>query len=112
MELRIVSRRNVPEGSFPTVELAVEGGRLIVDCDDEEVVEEISNLLMKRVFVEGKGFPVYMRDAVTHAFTLDPMHGNLVVAGHIDMRSPGDMVLRAIKDCLMLGGEFVVLEVP
>src|SRR5579883_1321267 len=88
MELRIIGKRDVPQNEFPVVEVAIEGGRLIIDCDNQDTVAEVANLLMNDLFVEGLGFPLR---------SIDPASGAWRTTGYADLSATPELVLRAIQ---------------
>src|SRR5947209_4206019 len=100
MKLLVGWRQEEGGVEIPPVELRIVSGRLVMDCPSEVALDEVTDVLVNQYFVEGRGFPIYEKDA-TGAFVVVPGGTGLVVTGWVDMGGPPEQVLGAIRDAFL-----------
>lgn len=109
MRLKVVFTREPGDSEMPDVFISIVGGRLAVECRHVGVGDDMGSTLV-RYFVEGRGFPTFKKDGSTGDFLRDPATGRLIAEGFVDLDAPSHLVLRAIRDNLVIGGQYEVTE--
>lgn len=112
MKLKVQGLSDPGDPAFPTAYVSIENGRLMVDCPDPAVVDELVDTLANRYFIQGRGFPTFEKDSSTGAFRSNPADGRLILQGFVDLNAPPDEILRAISDNFRVGEQYQVDEVP
>ena len=105
-----VSHRTEPgEAPLPDAYISIVEGRPAVQCAHRGVGDELASALV-RYFVEGSGFPVFKKDALSGEHLHDATTGRLIADGHVSLRAPPEVLLLAIRDNLRIGGQYEVTD--
>jgi hypothetical protein len=113
MKLLVGWRQEPGAVEIPPVELQIHEGRLVMHCPSEVALDEVTDQLVNRYFVEGRGFAVYRKDE-HGAFVRAAEGDGLEVNGWVDMSAPAEQVLAAIRDAFLADdpSRYQVTEVP
>jgi hypothetical protein len=102
-------RGGVGARSGEPVEIGFQQGRLVIDSDERDALDEVTATLTRRLFVEGKGFPVYQKDSAG-GLARGP-EGTHLITGYVDMSGDERAVLAAIGDAFRVSTDYFVEEV-
>jgi hypothetical protein len=111
MRLRLDWKHEGEGVPIADVDIFVDNGQLIVESDEQTLVDDITDNLLKGWFVDGKGFPILEKDLAAGTYLRGP-DGGPVVARWVDLNGPPNEVLEAIRDNLRFSSRYEVTELP